>query len=57
MVHLQIHYPYVTMPLEKHYSKIEGPWKREAIEQVVREWDLQPAEVGYVGDIVYDMIS
>lgn len=38
-------------------GKITGPWKAEAIGQVVKQWGLQPFEVGYLGDIVYDMKS
>ncbi len=38
-------------------GRITGPWKAEAIGQVVRQWGLQPFEVGYIGDIVYDMKS
>lgn len=36
-------------------GKISGPWKAEAIVEVVNQWELQPSEVGYIGDIVYDM--
>jgi len=36
-------------------GKISGPWKAEAISEVVKKWKLQPFEVGYIGDIVYDM--
>lgn len=36
-------------------GRIDGPWKAEAIAEVVKQWDLKPEEVGYIGDIVYDM--
>jgi len=38
-------------------GKITGPWKAEAIGEVVKQWGLPPSEVGYIGDIVYDMKS
>lgn len=37
------------------YGSPEGSVKRQSIEELVREWDLEPSTVGYVGDALGDM--